>query len=759
MKGQKLTCHTAAGRKGSVLRWIGFTAFFAFFGVALCLCEPQADLQIPRVHRAPKLQEFIDGTPREAEVAVTAFRQLDPVNGAPISKPTTAFLSFDEKNLYVGWICKDELEKIRARVARREDVMNDDRITINIDTFNDHTHSYWFDVNPYGVQSDGITTDGQGDDVSWDSLWYSEGKFTSDGYVVLETIPFRSLRFRAGNSQRWGFTLCRFIMRNNETSCSPHISRERMPQWVGQFGTMEIPENISPGRNLQFIPYEMFSAGRYLDSETGPRSFTENRLGMDTKMVLRDAFTLDMAINPDFSQVESDQPQVTVNQRYEVVYPEQRPFFTENAGLFRLPEQLFFSRRIVDPQFGARLSGRAGRWSLGFLVADDRSTGEKLASDDANHGDRSLDEVLRLQFDFDRQSHIGFTAINTDFASTHNRVGSLDVRKELGGNWFAKALLAYSTTRQTGGVHTNGQDLLAGISNSTLHTSLSSTYTDRSPGFASVLGYIPRVDIREWKNTADYRWRMRNSGVMDFGPSLTQAVDWDRQGRLQEWWVKPSFTLDMLRLTTFTVAYNWAFELFEDIAFPKHSVSFQATSEPSKRLAFYSDMEIGRGVNYYPAVGILPFPARIANADAGLTWRPVPRMKIDESYIYSHLGANRRWLPETATSGSAIFNNHILRTKMNYQFTRFLGLRTILDYRSVLPNTQLVSLDRSKSVGADVLLTYLLHPGTAIYAGYSDSYENVHFDSLQSPPLQRTQFPDTNTGRQVFVKISYLFRY
>ncbi|HVU48059.1 MAG TPA: DUF5916 domain-containing protein, partial [Terracidiphilus sp.] len=410
------------------------------------------------MHRPPVLQEFIDGTPREAEVAVSTFWQMDPVNGAPISQSTTAYLSYDDQNLYVAWICKDDPEKIRARIARREDVMFDDRITINLDTFKDHTHSYWFDVNPYGVQSDGITTDGQGDDSSWDSLWYSEGRFTGDGYVVLETIPFRSLRFRAGNTQDWGFTLCRFIMRNNETSCYPHISRDRLPQWVGQFGSMEIPENISPGRNIQFIPYEMSSIGKYLDPEAGRKGFNDNRVGLDAKMVLHDAFTLDTAINPDFSQVESDQPQVTVNQRYEVVYPEQRPFFTENASLFKLPETLFFSRRIADPQFGVRLGGSAGPWNVGFLVADDRAAGDALEESDPNHGARSLNEVLRLQYKFGHQSNVGVTAVNTDFASSSNRVGAFDAREQLGGNWFAKALLAYGTTRDLEGGHSEGYD-------------------------------------------------------------------------------------------------------------------------------------------------------------------------------------------------------------------------------------------------------------------------------------------------------------
>ena len=123
---------------------------------------------------------------------------------------------------------------------------------------------------------------------------------------------------------------------------------------------------------------------------------------------------------------------------------------------------------------------------------------------------------------------------------------------------------------------------------------------------------------------------------------------------------------------------------------------------------------------------------------------------MDESYIYSRLSSAR---------AGAIFNNHILRSKVNHQFNRELSLRAIFDYNGVLPNASLVSLDRSKRLGADLLLTYLLHPGTALYAGYSNIHENVAFDPLLSPVTVRTGFPGTTTGRQVFLKLSYLLRY
>ncbi len=247
---------------------------------------------------------------------------------------------------------------------------------------------------------------------------------------------------------------------------------------------------------------------------------------------------------------------------------------------------------------------------------------------------------------------------------------------------------------------------------------------------------------------------------MDFGPGIGTGWDWNRQGELQNWWVNPGFTVDMRRLTAFFVGYGEAYELFQGIGFRESHTELLANSEPWKWLAFNSDWVFGKSVNYYPGSGLPPFLARFSNVQAGTTWRPTSRLKIDNSYLYSWLGAERQWLPANAPQTTAtIFNNHILRTKVNYQFTRELSLRTILDYNAVLPNPTLVALDKSKRIGVDILLTYLLHPGTAFYLGYSDGYENVAFNALQNPALRRTQFPATSTGRQVFAKVSYLFRY
>ena len=163
--------------------------------------DPVPSLLVPRITHPPTLADYLEGRPREAEMIVTNFHQMDPSDGAQPTQQTTAYLSYDTKNLYVGFICKDDPEKIRARVAKRKDIASDDRVSLNVDTFHDGKHAYWFDVNPYGVQFDGRTTDGVGDDATFETLWYSAGQITPDGYVVLITIPFRSLRFPQGESR------------------------------------------------------------------------------------------------------------------------------------------------------------------------------------------------------------------------------------------------------------------------------------------------------------------------------------------------------------------------------------------------------------------------------------------------------------------------------------------------------------------------------------------------------------------------------
>ncbi len=606
-------------------------------------------VRIPRVTRSPKLEDFLNGTPREAELELTDFRQFMPGDGTPASQPTTAYLSYDQKNLYVVFVCKDEPGKARAHLAKREDIGNDEQVTVYLDTFHDRHRSYIFAANPLGVQRDGIYTEGQGNDFSFDTLWYSEGRLTPDGFIVWMAIPFKSLRFSGEPVQDWGIALNRVIIRTSEVAFWPYVST-RVEGLTQQFATLDGLEHISPGRNVQLIPYGLFARARFLDTVNPNqplfRTDDELRGGLDAKFVVRDAVTFDVTINPDFSQVESDEPQVTINQRFEVFFPEKRPFFIENAGFFQTPITLFFSRRVADPQFGARMTGKVGRWTLGALAMDDRAPGKNRLPSDPFRNDRAGIGVVRVEREFGQQSKIGLFLSSRDFESTSNRVFSLDARIKLTPNLVFDGQAMKSFTRQLpdapdcfkGGQRLAGPAYFAELLYLGRHLTYAVRYSDRSPNFCAELGFIRRVDIRDNEYFFAYTWRPEHRRLVSFGPSVFSLVNWNRAGQLQDWIVDTKFDAAFTGQTSLEVRRIEAFELFQNTAFRKHTTAFSFSTELLKWLSAFADYSLGSGINFFPGPGapslpgnpapaLPPFLANAADADAGFTFRPSPRIR------------------------------------------------------------------------------------------------------------------------------------
>ncbi len=736
-----------------------FAVLLCAGAVALAQTPEPPVLRIPRVTSPPRLEQFLTGEPREAEARVDDFRQYEPGDGIPASRLTTAYLSYDEHNLYVVFVCKERPGDIRAHLSRREDIGQDDKVVVNIDTFHDHRHAYGFFVNPLGIQLDSLWTEGQGGDETWDTLWHSRAQLTQEGYLVWMAIPFRSLRFPRVPVQNWAIELGRAIPANNEMSTWPQTT-QRIESYAAQFAAVDGLEDISPGRNLQFIPYFVLSRARALDrfaaAPPGFRTDTEARPGLDAKMVLRDALTLDVTANPDFSQVESDEPQVTINQRYEVYFPEKRPFFMENANYFQTPINLFFSRRIADPQAGARLTGKVGRWALGVFGIDDRAPGKQVPPSDSLRGERAGIGVARVQREFANQSTLGVLVTSRDFAGASNRVFSLDTRLKLDANWVLTGQLIRSYTREMDGTAFSGPSYWAELSHTGRHFSYASRYLDHSPDFRADLGFIPRVDVRKMEHFFRYYWKPEHGRVVLFGPDLITAVNWNRQGQVQDWLVDLSFGANLRPQTGLGCRHQNAFELFQGVGFRRNITDCGINSSWTRWLELTADYGRGTSINYYPGSNMSPYLAGETDVKFGFTVRPDTRFRFGQNYIYTRLAT----LPGTpaAATGGTIFNNHILRSKLNYQLTPRLSVRAIVDYNAVLPNSRLVALVPNKRLTGDLLLTYLMNPGTALYVGYTDTYENLQFGPA-APWGQRYGAPQTSTGRQFFVKMSYLFRF
>ena len=784
-------------------------------------------MTIPRLSRAPALEDFLTMKP-EGEIAVqmakiTGFTQRLPHDGENVSEPTDAYLGYDAKNLYAVFVCFDDPRKVRARMSRREDIYDDDQVEIILDTFHDRRRAYAFQTTPLGVQWDAIWSEASREeingnfDTSFDTVWNSRGKVTSRGLVVWMAIPFKSLRFAASKEQVWGLILYRGISRKGEDAFWPHISR-RVQGRLGQAATMYGLEGISPGHSIELIPYSLLRGYRALDTRdfTNPyfqHADVQGQPGMDAKFVIHDHFVVDMTANPDFSQVESEDPQITVNQRYAVYFPEKRPFFLENEDFFRTPMDLFFTRSIGDPSAGIRLTGKDGPYSVGLMAADDRSPGLAVPDYSPLTGIRSYFTVARASRDMFGQSSVG--ALYTDWecptTGEYNRIGGIDTRLKFNSNWTLDGQAVGSSSNLnlnceaniypfSSGNHGNG-NYYAGpadklqLRRDGLHFIYNGTYRDISPGFVSIPGFINRVDIRETENEVHYRFRPKAGWVLSYGPSIDQRYDFDHTGLRLDTFYSPYFAVRGRGQTIIVVK---PYETFrerlrpQDFCFLGFALYCQPTtlgnvdyherqSGASIQTSYLKKATVGvgyfwgDGVNFVaappaptatPTPYTQPFLAREDTGWASLILRPMQPLKIENSYLYERLragdGAYLFAQSQFPGIGRGIFNDHILRSKWNWQFTPQLSVRVILQYNALLAGTPGVGspytyLPTSRQFNADFLVTYLVHPGTALYVGYNSDLQNLNVE----PGIGVFNTPKgyTNDSRQFFVKMSYLFRF
>ncbi|MBZ5573823.1 MAG: carbohydrate binding family 9 domain-containing protein [Acidobacteriia bacterium] len=738
-------------------------------------------VQIPRIDTPPTLGDFEDMQP-SARVAghmlkITGFIAREPADGAEPTQSTDVYLAYDQHNLYAVFVAWDkEPEKIRARMTRREDVFSDDSVEIMIDTFHDARRAYAFATNPFGIQWDALWTEGSigngtpgdysGFDTSFDTVWHSEGHLTGRGYLVLMAIPFKSLRFAGSDPQEWGLILNRAIPRTNENLFWPRISN-RIQGRFNQAATLTGLDRISPARNVQLIPYGLFRSFRDIDRRDPDHPTFESRtfkpdVGLDAKFILHDRFVLDATVNPDFSQVESDQPQITVNQRFEVFFPEKRPFFLENSNYFTTPINLVFTRRIAHPEFGLRLTGKAGPWAVGILASDDRAPGEIVPPSDPHSGERATFAIARVSHDILDQSTIGAIFTDREFGGGYNRVGAVDANIKINQNWRIQGAAATSATLNLDGSYLAGPGYKIDAERTGRKLNLQALYLDYSPGFVTETGFVNRTDIRQQNINASYYFRPEGKFLISWGPTVQQFAIFDHSGTALDYFVLPGIRVDMTRGTWVNFhpyAYDDVFLRPQDYggltkvtAYPQPFWGIEGATSWFKQIEFNWFFVSGEGVNYNPSAGRIPVIGHEDQGNATLTIHAGGRLRVDNTYLLEHIR-------ERETHLTAV-TNHIFRSKWNYQFTRALSARVILQYTSVLSNPQLSSLSPTKNFNADFLITYLVHPGTAIYVGYNSNLQNLDRRLIPTPTgLLTTRDDFINDGRQFFVKASYLFRF
>ena len=462
----------------------------------------------------------------------TNFIQTDPIEGAPASERTEVRVLFDRSNLYIGVIAFDsEPGKIVVTQSRRDaDITESDAIIVVLDTFNDNQNAFVFGTNPLGIEYDGqVAGEGQTSAISqnqsgtggsqrggvssfnanWDGDWVVKSSITDRGWETEIAIPFKTLRYPTGTNKTWGFNVKRNIRRKNEQVFLSPVTRGfdifRVSSAAKLTGL-----NLPARRDIKLIPYVLGSANKDYTFSTDQQD-NDGRAGLDVKWGVRPNLTADFTVNTDFAQVEADEEQVNLT-RFDLFFPEKRPFFLENASVFQFgaaqQAELFFSRRIglsatgasgvpIDIYGGGRLSGKIGGYNIGILnmqtegALDSRTN--RLLTPGNNFG------VVRVQREVGR-SNFGGIFVNREgtgqysFDGDYNRAYGIDAALQVSTNSKLFTYFARTDSPEAKGGSDYSGRVFYNFTNNLWQ--VSSGLTQVGDFFNPEVGYLPRRGYR-----------------------------------------------------------------------------------------------------------------------------------------------------------------------------------------------------------------------------------------------------------------------
>ena len=749
----------AAGGSGSAAPPVGGLAGaqppMAGFG----LVPGRPTVRPPRTDTPPDIDGRLDDVAWRSAATITEFTQQAPLEGAPATEDTDVYIAYDSDHLYFGFhLHYADPSIMRANRVDRDTAWADDLITIYIDTFLDQQRAYDFDLNAYNVQGDGIVnTSGGGTrgfpippaDRTWDALFHSATSIVADGYIAEMAIPFKSLRYPQrgpGEPHRWGFQIVREIKgKNEENAVWAPMSRD-VAGFHRQMGLMEGMTDFSTSRNLEFLPTFTGIDFGSLDRSTGGWNDLgmNPEAGLNVKYGVTSNLTADFTLNPDFSQIESDQPQIEVNQRFPLFFSELRPFFVEGAEIFDLPGPVTFvhTRTIVDPTWGAKLTGKAGRFTIGLLSAEDQAPGNLDDVDDPRHGETAQNFIGRVKYDVYSESHLGAVFTDRSFMDSNSRLGGVDGSFRLSRTMSTNFRLIESRHRDLDGEERGGHIYDASIRSSGRNLRWFAAAYELTPDFRTDVGFARRVDQRRVITNMGWRW-WPESWLINWGPQLSYGRNWNFDRVLEDENTGVGLNFDFARSIRFSVDAQQDMERFGGIDFRKRQVSVNGGVSSSRAFSVNASYRRGDEVFYdwdNPWLGYGD------TARLNVTVRPLARLS-------SQLGVNTSRLTDLRGGGAErVFDVQIYRAQSVLTFTDRLLMRNITEYNTF-----------DKDLDFNVLFTYRVNAGTVFYIGYDDHYRQA--DRLYGDPDgdgfdERLFFTSDlrRTNRAIFTKIRYLFR-
>jgi hypothetical protein len=750
----------------------------------------------PRLEASVIVDGVLDDAPWREAAVLTGFSQFFPNDGVAAADSTEVRIWYSPTALHIAVRAFAPAGTVRATLADRDRIAQDDNVQFFLGTYNDGRQAMVFGVNPFGIQSDGVLTEtgaatgggfGGGTprsretaDLAPDYVWQSKGRLTEQGYDVEIAIPFKSLRYRAGEEQQWQLHVVRTVQATGHEQSWVPASRARA-SFLAQSGMLTGLRELRRGLTVDLLPTITANAlgARQPGGDAWRYATARPEIGGSARWGITSNLTLAATANPDFSQVEADATQFAYDPRVAIFFAERRPFFLESQEQFTAPNRLIYTRRIVQPVAATKLTGKHGGFDIGVLSALD----SRDAS--ATGGESPLFNIVRLQRDVASNSRIGLVYTDKIDGTAWNRVLGLDGRF-VRGMFSAQGQLAGSATAREG-TTTRAPlwDLSANVTSRRFYARYA--FNGISPDFDAQAGFIARPGIANLQATHRYtRFGAPGARVEAFVPELYLLGRWQytdlvrRQGaqdvqlhlrsntRFRGGWqlggqlLLEEFGYDPSLYTTYrllvprpgggvdTSRYVGTSRL------PNVDWVMSMSTPEFRRFSVNGVAILGRDENFPEWSS-----ARIGNLSGTLNLRPTEQLRVGLTFNQDEF---KRW-----SDGTRVQRRNTTRLRAEYQLTRITFVRVIAEHtvleqdalrddtRTELPvylvardgSLRLASAFQRRTARLDVLFSWLPTPGTVLYAGYGDLLRADQ--PLGADRLRRT-------SDVFFTKLSWLFR-
>jgi len=712
--------------------------FLAFLATALAAATAfagLATLDLAQALKTPAIDGKLDPGEWEGAYKMTEFKTFQPDYDKIPSQKTEAYFLYDSDNFYFAFRCFDtEPSKIKAAISKRDAMFADDFVGIIVDTYNTMQNGYGFLVNPLGIQGDGMMDINGNVNDAQDYIWYSKGQIDDQGYVVECRVPLQSIRFPGGKTITVRLGFFRQFVRTSEVASAPAIYPDK-GSIIAQTQPIAV-SGLKFKRVVELLP--AVTASDKSSAQGGRMARDERRadFGLTGKVGLTNDMTLDAALNPDFSQVESDAGQVDINLRYALYFPEKRPFFLEGNEIFQFAGNteeaplyaMAHTRTIVDPVFGFKLSGKLGvKNTVAAIYAHDYQP-DGGADEHPDFG------VFRLKHALKEDSYLGAFYTSREVRGGFNRVAGGDGRIRLTPTSVASFHLFGSFSKDAGNRDIDGGHALGlryTLDNRTV--SLDVGYQDISQKYRVDTGFLERNGLRRLAAFGMYRMYPKSKFFQRIEPFYWSYHLYDTYSNMLETFNIFVLRFQLPRSTQVRFEGILANEVYAAHRFGKSGFGFRVSSQVTKHLFVNGSYRRTGSIFYDPDD---PFQGGGNRANAGVEFQPTENLDFMVDLTYSDFF--RR------SDGEKIYDYLILRSFNTYQVNKYLFLRAILEYNTY-----------RKRWTVDTLASFTYIPGTVVYVGYGSAFERLRWDGTDY--VESARFLETKRG--FFFKVSYLWRW